>query len=51
MITRERWKKGPEFLWQEEEAWPSAPDEMPEIAEDDKEVKKGQVMCRGGKRV
>ena len=32
MITRERWKRGPEFLWQEEEAWPSAPDEMPENA-------------------
>ena len=45
MITRERWKRGPEFLWQEEEAWPSAPDETPEIAEDDKEVKKEARSC------
>ena len=45
MITRMRWKRGPEFLWREEEAWPSAPDEIPGIAEDDKEVKKEARSC------
>ena len=30
MIKRVRWKRVPMFLWQDEEAWPSAPDEMPD---------------------
>ncbi|XP_068728862.1 uncharacterized protein [Montipora capricornis] len=38
MVSSDRWKRGPEFLWQEECTWPTNP-AVPEIASDDKELK------------
>ena len=32
-------------MWQEKQAYHSAPDGMPEIAEDDKEVKRDARLC------
>ncbi len=43
MISSDRWKRGLEFLWREESAWPANP-VVPEIAHDDDEVK-NQVKC------
>ena len=43
MISSDRWKRGPEFHWQDETAWPTNP-AVPEIACEDEEVKK-QVKC------
>ena len=43
MISNDRWKRGPEFLWQDETAWPTNP-AVPEIACEDEEVK-NQVKC------
>ena len=37
MIFNHRWKQGPEFLWQDESAWPTNP-AMKEIACKDEEV-------------
>ena len=43
MISSIHWKRGPEFLWQDESAWPTNP-AVPEIACEDEEVK-NQVRC------
>ena len=43
MISSDRWRRGPEFLWRDESAWPINP-ALPEIACDDEEVK-NQVKC------
>ena len=43
MVSSDRWKRGTEFLWQEECTWPKNP-AVPEIASDDK-VLKSQVKC------
>ena len=43
MISSDRWKRGPEFLWQDESAWCTNP-AVPEIACEDEEVK-NQVKC------
>ena len=43
MVSSDRWKLGPEFLWQEECTLPTNP-AVPEIASDDKELK-NQVKC------
>ena len=43
MVSSDSWKRGPEFIWQEEPAWPTNP-VVPEIASDDKELK-NQVKC------
>ena len=43
MISSDRWKRGPEFLWQDDTAWPTNP-AVPEIACEDEEVK-SQVNC------
>ena len=40
MITNERWLKGPSFLWKSEEFWPDQPVILPELTEDDDNVKK-----------
>ena len=38
MISSDRWKRGPEFLWQDDTAWPTNP-AVPEIVCEDEEVK------------
>ena len=43
MVSSDCWKRGPEFLWQEECTWPTNP-AVPEIGSDDKELK-NQVKC------
>ena len=43
MISSHRWKRGPEFIWQDDTAWPTNP-AVPEIACEDEEVK-NQVNC------
>jgi len=42
-IISNRWKRGPEFLWQDESAWPTNP-AVTEIAREDEGVK-NQVKC------
>ena len=42
MISKERWRKGPEFLWKGEESWPATPKPQ-ELLETDREVKKVAV--------
>ena len=39
MLNKERWAKGPEFLWGQESQWPEKPAGLPEPPVDDKEVK------------
>ena len=43
MISSDRWKRGPQFLWQDESAWPTSP-AVPEVACEDEEAK-NQVKC------
>ena len=43
MVSSDRWKRGPELLWQEECTWPNNP-AVSEILSDDKELKI-QVKC------
>ena len=43
MVSSDRWKRGPEFLWQEECTWPNNP-AVAVIPSDDKELK-NQVKC------
>ena len=43
MISSDHWKRGPEFLWQDEFPWPTNP-AVPEIACEVEEVK-NQVKC------
>ena len=43
MISNNRWKRGPVFLWQDESAWPTNT-AVTEIACEDEEVK-NQVKC------
>lgn len=38
MISKDRWKQGPEFLWKHESEWPKSPD-CPELSKDDKEIR------------
>ena len=44
MISSDRWRRGPEFLWQEESAWPTNP-VVPEIPHNDEEVKIQAKCC------
>ncbi|XP_070560303.1 uncharacterized protein [Ptychodera flava] len=37
------WYEGPQFLWQPRSSWPTEPTDLPEIPEDDKELKKAKV--------
>jgi hypothetical protein len=43
-IKADLWFKGPMFLWQPEENWPSTFRTVPEIADDDPEVK-SEIQC------
>ncbi|XP_071481344.1 uncharacterized protein [Diadema antillarum] len=43
MVNNPRWLKGPNFLWQEEENWPTPPEVLQDIPQDDVEVKKANV--------
>ncbi|XP_038046028.1 uncharacterized protein LOC119720436 [Patiria miniata] len=47
MISKERWRKGPEFLWQDEKSWPVTP-QAPNLLETDREVKKVAVSRATG---
>ena len=44
MISSDRWRQGPVFLWQDESSWPAKSTKVPEVACDDQEVK-NQVKC------
>ena len=44
MISSDRWRQVPVFLWQDESTWPANSTEGPEVACDDQEVK-NQVKC------
>ncbi|XP_070566927.1 uncharacterized protein [Ptychodera flava] len=39
------WYEGPQFLWQPRSSWPTQPTDLPEISEDDKELKKAKVYA------
>ena len=43
MISSDHWKRGPEFLWEDESAWPTN-SVVPEVVCEDEEVK-NQVKC------
>lgn len=45
MVSSDRWKRGPEFLWQKECTWPNNP-AIPEIASDNKELKNQVLRSR-----
>ena len=45
MVSEGRWMEGPPFLWKKESSWPSAPSEIPEVQDDDKEVKRLAKSC------
>ncbi|XP_038052505.1 uncharacterized protein LOC119725213 [Patiria miniata] len=47
MISKDRWRKGPEFLWQDEKSWPATP-QTPNLLETDREVKKVAVTRATG---
>lgn len=51
LLTNNRWKVGPPFLWQSQDKWPSCPG-VEELAEDDPEVNKhaevGGVLTTDG---
>lgn len=44
MISCDRWRQGPEFLWQDETAWPTKP-AVSEITCEDKEAKNQAKCC------
>ena len=50
MISSDRWRQGPEFLWKDESSWPSNPLALPEIACDDEEVKNQGQCCAADAR-
>ena len=39
MLHQDRWFKGPEFLWKQEESWPVPPSSLPTISDQDPEIK------------
>ncbi|XP_072164399.1 uncharacterized protein [Diadema setosum] len=43
LINNLRWLEGPTFLWEEEENWPSPPEVLQELPQEDVEVKKANV--------
>ncbi|XP_071495543.1 uncharacterized protein [Diadema antillarum] len=43
LTNNPRWLKGPTFLWQEEEKWPSPPEVLQGLPQEDVEVKKANV--------
>ena len=45
MVSDERWKQGPSFLWKDESEWPSLPEISLESLNQDKEVKKDVQAC------
>ena len=43
MLQKERWLKGPTFLWKSESEWPASV-EVPKLSEDDPEVRQGATV-------
>ncbi|KAL9958369.1 hypothetical protein ACROYT_G035375 [Oculina patagonica] len=40
LLRKERWFRGPEFLWERETSWPICRDSLPSISDEDPEVKR-----------
>ncbi|XP_078344112.1 uncharacterized protein LOC144629777 [Oculina patagonica] len=40
LLRKERWFRGPEFLWERETSWPIRRDSLPSISDEDPEVKR-----------
>ena len=40
----ERWLKGPEFLWKDKSHWPVQPDQLPDLSQDHKELKRKRIQ-------
>ena len=45
MLSRTRWKQGPDFLWEDERVWPIEPKANPDLLKDDKELKQEAKIC------
>ncbi|XP_014676449.1 PREDICTED: uncharacterized protein LOC106816368 [Priapulus caudatus] len=45
LVQKGRWLQGPEFLWGDELEWPKPPDDLPDIQDDDREVKQSIQSC------
>ena len=45
MVTKEQWKNGPQFLWEEESSWPVTPESSIEIPDSDAELKARANVC------
>lgn len=44
LSDKQRWIKGPDFLWLRESEWPESPCVLNDVLNNDPEVKKGQVL-------
>jgi len=40
MLKSKRWLNGPKFLWETNDSWPEQPNNLPDVSQDDNEVKK-----------
>ena len=45
ILSNQRWKQGPDFLWEDESQWPVLPQGSPDLLTDDQEVKKEAKSC------
>ena len=45
MVKCALWSKGPAFLWEDKDTWPSVPEPNNQLLKDDKEVKKEVTSC------
>ena len=46
LIKKNRWIRGPDFLWQQESRWPTQPTTVQEIPDDDPEIKREtHIFC------
>ena len=41
LIKKNRWIRGPDFLWEQKSRWPAQPTTVREVPDDDPEIKKG----------
>ena len=45
LLSDERWKQGPQFLWLEESSWPRFPASLETSSQDDLEIKEHKRVC------